>query len=517
MEMRALPIVMITYALLANPAGASSGSLSQFGISAPLRVMATYPNPGSQAATPDMGVRPYHAASNYVAADREAGAGALPRLRYVATGGATRNFEGLRAAGGSVSGAAGDLQYVQAAGGQMAVYSKDTARLLASPAPINALFYDAPPGPAIRACRMQSVHDAAILYDHMANRWLVTFRASVSHSGISAYYQCLAVSASADATGSYYRYAIALTTPTGAPQYADDAKLAAWPDAYYVSFSLFDSASGQYAGPRICGVERRALLAGAAAAIRCADVGARVAPVAPAGMEGYGAPAGDSHAVFVSLASESHALLLWRFSWRAGLLGAPKVVPVAPFTPALAPIQQPDRGAPLAAMGDRIAPRVVYRHDEGRDMLLLNHTVQSRSGQASLRWYDIGDPLGTPYLVQQGALEDGQESRFMGSIGVDKAGNIVLGYSAAAADTPPGVRYTGREAGDSPGSMQAEEVLVNGTGVHSGTGMIARATGVMALDPIDGCTFWYTQRYVPLSGVDTWRTRIVSVRFRSCR
>ena len=517
MEIRALPIVIIICSLLSDRACASGASLPQYGISGALRVMATFPSPGDQVTTPDIGIRPYHAAGNSDVSDKEAGAGGSPRRPYVDTGGASRNIEGLSAAQGNVSGAVGDMQYVQAAGGQMAVYSKDTARLLVGPSQINALFYDAPVSPAMNACRVQSAHNALIEYDHMAKRWLVMYRAISRQAGISAYYQCMAVSIGADAAGSYYRYAIALNTPTGAAHYADDAKLAVWSDAYYVSFSLFDSISGQYAGPRLCGIERRALLAGADAAICCHDLGAAVAPVAPAGMAGYGAPGGDGHGVFVSLASESSALLLWRFSWRAGLLGAPVVVPVAPFSPALGVIEQPDRGAPLAAMGDRIAPRAVYRNDDGHAMLVANHTVQAPNGQAGLRWYEIGDPLGEPYLVQQGALEDARESRFMGSIGVDKAGNIALGYSAAAVDTPPGVRYTGREAGDSVGAMQAEEVLVNGTGVNIGDATIARATGAMALDPIDGCTFWYTQRYIPLTGVDIWRTRIASFRFRSCR
>ena len=516
MEIPALAAIMIVPALLADPAQSGADMLRQFGPSATLRLMASVPAPTGQLGTDDHGVRTAGASGRAEHRRLPAAPVAASGRRYVNTGGTGRNRDALAAPRGSVSGAAGDLQYVQAAGGDIAVYSKDTARLLLGPTRVNAIFYDAPPDPAMNACRTHAAHDATILYDQLANRWVVSYRAASGDRIAAANYQCIAVSSTADAQGSYYRYAITFTSNAGAPLHADDAKLALWPDAYYFSFSLFDSASGQYGGPRVCALARRALAAGADAQLRCRDLGSSAGPVAPAHMEGYAAPDGNAPAFFIALDHAASALLAWRFSWSTGVLSKPRSIAVEPFLATQAAILQPHPGFALQAMADRIAPRVVYRNHDGRETIVANHTVQIAEGQTSVRWYEIGNPLADPTLIDQGTLGSDSDSRFMGSIGVDKVGNIAVGYSVAAADTPPGIRYTGRETGDAPGLMQAEEIIVNGTGVQSGQPSTARSTGALALDPIDGCTFWYTQRYVPMTGSRTWRTRIANFRFRSC-
>ena len=38
----------------------------------------------------------------------------------------------------------------------------------------------------------------------------------------------------------------------------------------------------------------------------------------------------------------------------------------------------------------------------------------------------------------------------------------------------------------------------------------------MTVDPVDDCTFWYTQQYIANSGRFTWRSRIAAFRFRNC-
>jgi hypothetical protein len=142
--------------------------------------------------------------------------------------------------------------------------------------------------------------------------------------------------------------------------------------------------------------------------------------------------------------------------------------------------------------------------------------VQADDGQTGLRWYELRDVLGAVYVYQQGTHAPDPDHRAMGSIGIDKEGNIALGYSVAGPDTPPGVRYTGRGRGDAPGRMAGEETVVNGSGVQLGDALGWPASGALSLDPADDCTFWYTQHYIPLTGPNTWRTRIASFKFRNC-
>jgi hypothetical protein len=38
----------------------------------------------------------------------------------------------------------------------------------------------------------------------------------------------------------------------------------------------------------------------------------------------------------------------------------------------------------------------------------------------------------------------------------------------------------------------------------------------MQIDPVDNCTFWYTNQYEPATGGLNWHTRIASFKFPSC-
>ncbi len=443
------------------------------------------------------------------------GAPALPQVR---TGGSSFNLEGMRAGDGSVGGAAGDLQYVQLANGLLAVYRKENGAALLGPVPVSALFSDVAP------CAAPRYGGASVHFDQLAGRWIVAYRGG--HAGSAPYYLCLAVSAGADATGSYHRFALAMRDGAGRPLYFDDPHMAVWIDAYYFSVNLFDSAAGSYRGPRICGIERAALLRGAEATLRCRDLGDGIAPAAPASLEALAStPGGASPALFLALDfsrfGRGERLLLWRFSFSANRMAAPLAIPVAAFTIACADssacVGQPAPGAPLAALGERLMPRPVFRNDAGRATLLAGHSVQMADGQLGLRWYEIGDPFGAARVHQQGSVAPDAASRWMGSIGMDRAGNIALGYSVASIDTPPGIRYTGRQRTDPPGRMQAEEVIVNGDGVQSDAARLGQASGALTLDPVDGCTFWYTQRYLPSTGPANWRTRIARFKFVGCQ
>lgn len=509
--------------LMCSHAAASITTLPPLGTSAPLRSLALTPRAlatqvAREADAPLRIVVPR--ASGMPRAGIEAdqpqytlpAGGGAPALPPVRTDSGSVNIEGLRAGGGGGGGGAlGDLQYVQLADGLMAVYRKADGALLLGPVLANAMYVDAPAGRAADACASPSASATSVHFDQLARRWIVAHSAAAH----GLHYQCLAVSENSDATGSYHRYALQMQA-----LYFDDPQLAVWPNAYYFSVNLFDSPEGSYRGPRICGVERQALLRGGAAVMYCRDLGATRAPVTPASLEGdAGALQGRAPALFLAL--ESGRLLLWRFSVAADRLDDPVAVPVAPFGAACptgaACVKQPAPGGLLAATGDRLMPRPVFRSGDEYATLLATHSVTMPDGQLGVRWYEIRDPLGAARVYQQGSFSPDGASRWMGSIGMDKAGNIALGYAVAAADTPPGIRYSGRQRTDPPGRLQAEQVIFNGHGVQPGQARLARASGALALDPIDGCTFWYTQRYLPSTGTANWRTRIASFKFEACR
>jgi hypothetical protein len=104
----------------------------------------------------------------------------------------------------------------------------------------------------------------------------------------------------------------------------------------------------------------------------------------------------------------------------------------------------------------------------------------------------------------------------MGSIAMDQAGDIALGYSESSGSVPPSVFFTGREPSDPAGALQAEAAIVNGTG--SQTGGLSRwgDYSAMTVDPVDDCTFWYTQEYMRTTGSFNWNTRIANFKFPNC-
>src|SRR5437868_12156816 len=105
----------------------------------------------------------------------------------------------------------------------------------------------------------------------------------------------------------------------------------------------------------------------------------------------------------------------------------------------------------------------------------------------------------------------------MPSIAMDKDHNIALGYSKSSLSVIPGIYITGRLGTDALNTMGAEATVTAGTGVQTtGAGNRWGDYSAMSLDPIDQCTFYYTNEYLKTNGAFNWSTRIASYRFPSC-
>jgi subtilisin-like proprotein convertase family protein len=94
---------------------------------------------------------------------------------------------------------------------------------------------------------------------------------------------------------------------------------------------------------------------------------------------------------------------------------------------------------------------------------------------------------------------------------------MALGYSASNATTTfPSVWYTGRLATDPLGTMpQGEGSIINGTGSQTGSQRWGDYTS-MNIDPVDDCTFWYVNEWVPVTSSVGWQLRIGAFRFPEC-
>jgi N-acetylneuraminic acid mutarotase len=137
---------------------------------------------------------------------------------------------------------------------------------------------------------------------------------------------------------------------------------------------------------------------------------------------------------------------------------------------------------------------------------------------AGIRWFEVNNVTsGTPSFTQQGTYQPDDTWRWMGSAAMDRNGDLSLGFSASSAVIHPQIRYAGRLAGDPPGDLsQGEEHLFDGAGSQIDTASRWGDYSDMTVDPVDDCTFWYTQEYYETNSAFNWRTRIGNFKFPSC-
>jgi hypothetical protein len=107
----------------------------------------------------------------------------------------------------------------------------------------------------------------------------------------------------------------------------------------------------------------------------------------------------------------------------------------------------------------------------------------------------------------------------MGSIAMDKLGNIAIGYSVSGTNPKvfPSIRLAGRSAGDPLNQLSTEQSVTDATGKGSQKGFTRWGDySTLTLDPTDDCSFWYTAQYQK-DGVNDWHTKVIRFKFNSCQ
>jgi len=156
--------------------------------------------------------------------------------------------------------------------------------------------------------------------------------------------------------------------------------------------------------------------------------------------------------------------------------------------------------------------RLAYRKfPNGVEALTFNHSIST-----GVRWYEVRNPNGTPTLYQQGTFGPDSNTRWMGSIATDQSGDMALGYSLSSKSVYPSIYFTGRVALDTLGTMEGEALIMTGSGSQTGGQNRWGDYSAMSVDPVDDCTFWYTQEYIQSTGSFNWNTRIANFIFPNC-
>jgi hypothetical protein len=388
--------------------------------------------------------------------------------------------------------------------------------LVAGPVAGNSLFQTLGGG-----CAANNDGDPIVQFDKIAHRWVLT-QFSVTNPSTYGYLQCVAVSDTADASGSYHTWAFSY----GSSDFNDYPKLGVWPDAYYVTYNIFKNGS-TYAGPRVCAWDRTAMLNDSATVTQvCDNPGSSYGPILPGDLDGTTLPPNNAADTFASFGTNS--LVLWQakptFGSSPGFsLGAAKTLAVASFTEACnggTCIPQPK--GKLDSLGDRLMYRLAYRVTaDNVEHLLVNHSVQTATAASGVRWYELTRSGGTGSwtLHQTGTYSPDGTSRWMGSAAMDKRGDIVIGYSASSSTSPPSIRTAARLASSTSGlGLLSKEVVIKaGGGSESGLGLTRWGDySAMSVDPADDCTLWYTNEYEKTTGAFQWSTWIAPIKLTGC-
>jgi hypothetical protein len=451
-------------------------------------------------------------------------------------------------------GEVGPNHYVELINLELGVFDKQGNRL-AGPTKIGDLWT----GFAIPDCTDPS-GDPVVLYDQLEDRWLLSqFTTSGLSDPTKPFWNCVAISTTADPTGTYFRYAFE-TTSDGIFYFPDYPKYGLWRNMYILTTREFGP-TVEY-GIGVYGLERDKMLVG--------DPNARAvkffldgnAPgmlplvgdgLLPPDIDGRTMPANGAPAPIVGTQDDNasygaafDALNIWELSvkWLANPVASIVLktqLPVASFDsiypcglfagqtsrdclpqPGVAPTA--NNLLDILSYRQRPTFRLAYRNFRTYESLVTNQSVEAMPSVAGVRWYEIRRTGGSYSVYQQGTFAPGDGvHRWMGSIAQDKKGNMALGYSVVnGTDVFPGIRYTGRLAGDPLGQMTlGEGTIIDGSGIQRTSNSRWGDYTDLTVDPTDDCTFWYVNEYYTLAGQNSstagWQTRIGSFKLPGCQ
>lgn len=399
------------------------------------------------------------------------------------------------------TGAAGPNHYVHSVNSIVKIFSK-TGTLLVGPVALGTFLGIG-----------SNSGDPIVMYDQLADRWFVSEFGSLGNS------LAIGVSETGDPTGAYNVYQYTFGSFPDYPHYS------VWHDAYYLTANIGTT-------NKVYAVERDVMLAGGASpkivgfplpgstqntnTVLSPEPANLLGTNFPANVPGYVTYLQDDGWAGVSF---DH-LKVWEIDldWNNtsnSTISAPLEIPTDPFNSVFAPfgtgdVAQPGTNQKIDMIGGVISYAANYRSfaDHNSWVITFNTDIDNND-TSGIRWIELRNDASNPWSIfQEGtyAPADGL-SRFMGSAGMDAAGNIGLAFNVASESLKASIRYTGRFDGDPLGQMTvAETEIIPGAGVQTFSNRFGDYSH-LTMDP-DNFTFWHTAEY--FSSNNNWRTQIAA-------
>lgn len=440
-----------------------------------------------------------------------------------------------------VTGDVGPNHYIQGVNSSYAIYSKTGTQLAAFTE--NSLWSGAGTG---TPCDANNQGDPVVLHDGLEDRWILTnfAFATSANSPAPPFFQCFAVSKTSDpVSGGWWLYAVRMDPGgSGRPPSGllnDYPRLGLWNDCLYMSTNEFEAPNFNFAGVAFASFSRADMYAGQplTSSIGYLDETANIFTMNPANLQGTDAgsmPPPGTPNYFVSQSLTNFAFEVRKFTpgpncGAGGSLGNRVNVSQTSYSiPNGAVAAQPNTATRLDSIGDRLMQGAEYRRIGNDESIWVSHSTRSSSfGVLRPQWAQInvsGGTVSTTPLQQQIFNPESSRHRWMSSLAVDQQGNMALGYSRSGSSSFPSIAVSGRLVDDPPNNLsQTERVLVAGAGSQIfNCGTPCERWGdytAMSIDPVDDCTFWYTNQYYSSQSngnSGNWQTRISSFKFPDC-
>jgi hypothetical protein len=445
-------------------------------------------------------------------------------------------FAGDPASGGGRGGidislAVGPDHVFEILNGNMAVFTKkgkkyeSTGKLLYGAVPNNTVFA----GFGVR-CGVSNNADSVVRYDQLADRWLIVVpvftRPPDNPQG--PYAMCYAVSATPDPLGPYYRYEFQR------PLFPDYPRPAIWPDGYYNPSSTSDNLLPEVITQKHeCIADRNKMLRGLPAMEQCVVIDGGVFTL-NTDVDGKRPPPVGAPNIMMSTGGtqlmkifEDDGIYFYKVHVDWGdpsktSVSAPQKIAVAPYHylcdgQLSSCVSQPGTERRLDAQGDKLIQRLVYRNFGDHESILAEHSVATAAHAGGVRWYEFRlNKTRDPVLYQQGTYAPDGFYRWLGSMAMDRKGDIGMGYSFGGDPNFAGQRIAARRARDPKGQMTYHEsVLAEGQASQTGSLRWEDYTNI-TVDPVDDCTFWFVGNYLK-SGAASSTTRIGSFAVPGCK
>jgi hypothetical protein len=445
-----------------------------------------------------------------------------------------------------VNGDVGPNHFVSSVNISLKFFNKSGA-VVAGPIKTSAVWASLP---ANNPCRIRNDGDPVVIYDSLADRWFITqFALEYFRTGAGNNLQCMAVSTTSDPTGSYYTWSYIYPDQL----LNDYPKVGVWTDAYHITFNQFNG-SLAFVGMGIMSQDRAKALAGDPTASVIYTNIAAIDPVAGGGLaadiDGVAAPPAGMAEVIGEFRSNEFgdpfdAIRFYKWvpdfiSPANSTISVLPDVPLAEFDARNPPSRQQievEGGALLDAISDRLMNRLAYRN-LGTNTAPINsltgsfavnvsgvNPTSAATFQSGIRWFEIRRTNDLFSLFDQGThnLTPGNGAtglnNWMGGIAQDSQGNLALGFSQAGVSQNADIKIAGRtnNVANSGTLNEGEALFFDALGSQATEGGSRWGDySSMNVDPVDDCTFWFTEEYYPTTSDIVWSTRVGKFKYPNC-